>query len=300
MALPRKILVYILSIGLGVVFLLSGIGKLLDINQFIWLIRDFGIESAFLAGFLARGLIALELVLGLFLIFQFALRRFTLPLVALTLILFSAYLFYLMSRQGAEADCGCFGALGEMGTLAALIKNGIMMLAAIGLFIVAPSRLLMLKPSTGISLLAKVLVVAAITVPFILPARYHLDLLYKADNTPHPVINLKEGKFILGYLSATCSHCHHAAERLKELHDSDATIPVYLVIWGQEDAQQDFLKETNTSELPHLLFTNKEAFIKLAGPFVPVIMLLNDSHIDQKVYYTDLRLKNIQQWMKSN
>lgn len=114
----------------GLLFLFSGIAKLLPLSAFEFqLVRD-GLATWGMVPFLSRALIIVELILGLCLTLQLNLRRLTIPAAGALLVFFSIYLFISLLNTGIQANCGCFGQLLPMSTLSALVKN-IILLAAL-------------------------------------------------------------------------------------------------------------------------------------------------------------------------
>lgn len=286
----RDVISWTLSTALGVTFLLSAVGKALSISDFQWTFRDFG-YNRFFSFLSAHGLVALELIIGMYLLMQFRLRRITLPLVFFFLLLFSGYLGYVLYWSGNEGDCGCFGALAAMTPLAALIKNGIMLIAAVGLWLTCrPARRTLRLSAT---LLAPLLLAAG---AFFIPARLDISPLYKTAGEQKPAVDLSRGKHVVAFMSLTCSHCREAAKRFKAMHDSDAGLPLFMVLSGRRDAMEDFFADTQAEDVPHSYFGEPKAFVKMAGRYVPVIMLLDNSRLDDKVYYKDLKMAELRRW----
>ena len=130
-----NILFTILSVCIGIVFLLSGISKIPSLEQFGWSI----VETTFLpwgiAEWLARLLIGAELFLGILFLIQVRLRKIAIPLAILLLSMFSAYLILLIRDYGAQGNCGCFGEWIPMTPTQSLLKNIILLGCIVLLFI---------------------------------------------------------------------------------------------------------------------------------------------------------------------
>ena len=104
-----RLLTLLLRIGLGLLFAMAGIFKLLDVPLFFASLMSFEIVDANTAWQLAWALPILEVALGLWLLSGFAVSAaagfgFLLTL-AFTSILFLAW------TRGLEVDCACFGPL---------------------------------------------------------------------------------------------------------------------------------------------------------------------------------------------
>lgn len=123
------------AVLLGVFYLLSGVGKAMDLAQFTATIAGYGLPQ--LAA-LAPVLIALEMGLGAALVCRVELRRMALLSLAL-LAGFTALFAYGYLVRGVR-DCGCFGALDALALPPALsfLRNGLLMVLSGWLYRRAP------------------------------------------------------------------------------------------------------------------------------------------------------------------
>ena len=121
---------------LGIVFLYSGVSKLIDPQSFAVIIDAFGLVPEMLIDPLAIGLPALEILLAFGLILDI---RGSLTLTTILMALFMAILGYAI-HMGLDIDCGCFGpddpeAEAFPGLRFALCRDGVIMMGIIYLFI---------------------------------------------------------------------------------------------------------------------------------------------------------------------
>jgi uncharacterized membrane protein YphA (DoxX/SURF4 family) len=163
---------------LGAFFVLSGVGKLLDVEAFAWVLRDYAHALPFGLGESPSGLFAsafqlgapfvpvLEILLGLVLMMGVDNRRYAaLALVALLVFTVLAGLAYVHAEahtsaavsgavsgamsgavSGAMPDCGCFGRFSTMPVfsflkttlLGAILRNLVLMMLAGIILVVAP------------------------------------------------------------------------------------------------------------------------------------------------------------------
>ncbi|MFB0925684.1 MAG: hypothetical protein QMB65_10465, partial [Vicingaceae bacterium] len=82
-----------------------------------------GIENFFIASIIARFIIALEIFLGLSIIFDSWFKDIIYKLTLTSLGLFSAYLVYLLVTKVNRDDCGCFESWLAVSPKEYLIKN---------------------------------------------------------------------------------------------------------------------------------------------------------------------------------
>ncbi len=93
----------------GIVFILSGIGKMFDATQFANLITDYGFGYLSLT---APVIILAELAIGLCLLLRFE-RKKVLLLAGAMLLVFTIAYFYAHTIQGVT-NCGCFGNIKQL------------------------------------------------------------------------------------------------------------------------------------------------------------------------------------------
>lgn len=129
-----KKLHHIVSILLGVVFVLSGVGKALNVWAFQQLIHSYGYPYLDL---LAPIIILAELILGALLIVRERVKTMSL-LSGILLLLFTGVYTYGYARQGIT-DCGCFGAaqVVEWPAWAVYVRNIVLLVFANYLYLSA-------------------------------------------------------------------------------------------------------------------------------------------------------------------
>ncbi len=121
---------------LGVIFLLSGIGKLIEPGSARYLVELMATEYYWLIEYATTIVLAtsvLEIMLAL-LLFSRWWTRLVLLVSALMVAFFTLVLGYFWFQGQSIENCGCFGAFGIGGGLSAsLIRNGILLvLIALG------------------------------------------------------------------------------------------------------------------------------------------------------------------------
>jgi len=133
-------LVRISRVFLAVMFLFSGISKLLSMPFFDGMVAELFLgltyydnpTGMFYTQILSRVLIAIELTLGVAILIDKWMKKFTLPALFGTLLLFTVHLFYegITSDKGfIEGNCGCFGDVLPMNNLESIVKNVVAMVA---------------------------------------------------------------------------------------------------------------------------------------------------------------------------
>ena len=100
-----KITLLIARFLVGAVFIFSAISKLYPIEVFELNFVYQGIVGWDLAPYLSRGLIIVELFLGVSLLFNVLLKQLILPAIVGLLLFFTAYLFYSIVKDGNSGTC---------------------------------------------------------------------------------------------------------------------------------------------------------------------------------------------------
>lgn len=124
---------------LGILFLLSGIGKLIDGSDARYLVELLATEFFWLIEYatpIVIGTSILELALAVLLLWGRRLKYALYGSLALVTT-FTVVLSYFYLQGMSIASCGCFGALGIGGGLeATLLRNGVLLILIMGSLIV--------------------------------------------------------------------------------------------------------------------------------------------------------------------
>lgn len=307
----KKITLILLSLITGIVFLFSGYSKLFPIEPFEYQLVELGIANWQLSLILARLIIGFEFFLGILFLFNYRLKSFTSKITIITLIIFSIQLIFTLIIKGNETDCGCFGQLFPMTPLQALLKNSILILIC----------LIMLKHSNDhfnkFKSIKFYLLLISITSVFIFNAvdfnysknylnkpydnfTLNIDTLYKtnSDKFDPPKVDVRKGKHIISFLSASCQHCKIAAQKMKIIKKKNPSIPIYLFINGEDKDIQLFIKKTECNNIVYTKLNNP-FFVSIAGVHLPVIYYLNNTVVEKQVDYFTLEQYHIENWLKN-
>ncbi len=140
----RRIGVIVIRILLGAIFLLSGIGKLLDSGYVNYdLVRLLSTTYFWVIEYAALIIISIsivELAVAILLLWGKKIR-WALSIGLMMLVGFSSVLGYFYLQGMNVSSCGCFGAFGFSSGLGfTLIRNGVMMVLIIGAFILLSNK----------------------------------------------------------------------------------------------------------------------------------------------------------------
>jgi uncharacterized membrane protein YphA (DoxX/SURF4 family) len=313
MKLLKKLFAILLSIALGLVFIYSGYTKLspvIEIFEFTFV--DIGIGNWYTAPIIARSLIGFEFFIGVLLLINYNLRRFTLPLTIALLLFFIIYLAIQIFINGDNGNCGCFGEHIKMTPMQAIFKNIVMIAAAFLVYILFEGW--KMKYS---KLFLSLIGFTALIIPFIVnPVDYaytsnnleekinyplELNLLYMPEDSSKveiPRVELRKGKQVLAFLSLTCSHCRIAAKKFRLIKKNNPQLPIYFILNGDKSKYNSFIQDTKADNIPSSFCLGK-SFVQLSSAHLPRIYYLDNGLVVKKVDYYELNQYAIENWIDS-
>ncbi len=293
---PKTITGLLLLLLLSGIFVYSALSKLNSIEPFEWTFMDM-VFSNTLAYFAARLMIGFELLIALFLVGHFYLKKFTYPITIIFLVAMSIYLIVLLITKGNNMDCGCFGDELPMTPLQSILKN-IVMLAMV--FIL--KKIYPVKPYPYQDIFASAGAVVMIAIPFIFvpnsqkPNPIDLSPLTTKAIYP-PNINLQKGKHLIAFMSLGCPHCRTASKILAEIRKADSTAPVFMVLLGHPEDSSSFFDDTKSEQVPHTIINDLATFNKITkADYVPVIMWVENGVRTRSVSYIKLNNTLLNNW----
>lgn len=236
----------------GIIFLFSGIGKMLNTLNFAILIGNYGFHYLF---FLSPVIVITEITIGLLLLFGYKLRKTAIIASILTL-LFTIAFIYANQAKGV-ADCGCFGVIKPLNftpTITILRNVFIILLLTLIIFKYKQVNDNLKKWQLYISyfIIGISIFVAGFT--FSPPS---------ATNTPkqHPFYHKaikdtelkniiqaqKDSNYLIFYFSYDCAHCWNSIENLKPYLKKEVVDTLVLYANGSEEEKNIFNQSFNIS-----------------------------------------------------
>lgn len=307
--IKHKVFIHFLSFILGAIFIFSAFSKYYPIETFEFTIVETGIVGWKFSLILARIIIALELAIGVLLLFGYNLKL-VLKITISLLILFTLHLLFSIFTKGNIGDCGCFGETLPMTPLQGVFKNLILLIFA---FILLKSnynwKLKFLYTPFYIFILCNIFIFTQNAIDFSYSSSYlnkpfenfnlNLDTLYKTtsyDKIGKPMKDIRKEKLILAFFSSSCEHCRVAAKKFSVIKKLNSQIPMYFFINGDNEDINQFKNKTNISQIPSSKL-NGETFIQLAGLQLPVIYYYNKGVVEKQVDYYTLEQYHIEDWL---
>jgi hypothetical protein len=295
----NKIISIVLSTLLGLLFIASGALKMMPLefleNELLY--RNLGTEISVL--FEARAIIASEFILGALLIFRLFLPS-TARLAFYSLIIYTVYLTIVIALYGNKGNCGCFGNQIDITPLEGILKNILMGAMAFWLFKKSPAPVYRpWKKWTTIGMIAVGTLLPFVLYPIDLPqpityldptkAQPSFDVFYTTPGVTPPAFDFRKEKCIIIFASLTCSNCKMIVSRAEIIKKNHPNWPIYLIVNGDKNLDlPSFLEETKLEHIPYSFFNKGDELIKVTGPQLPLMLLMENGKAISKLNYYNL------------
>jgi len=297
--MKTSLIFHSIRILLSVVFIFSGISKLLSVDNFELYIFSQHLFGFDVSGIIARVIISAEISIGLLLLFNFYFNIIS-KLTLYILLFFSLFLAYKLIVSANE-NCNCFGDIIVFNAGESLLKNFILILMI--LFI--RKKPLLQKP------LPQWLFVFILGVSFSTPFIYSPpDIIYrKLYPNSHPfnaehiqlsdtTLSVDEGKKVVAFFSMGCKYCLLAAHKISIIADNTQTHEnIYYVFFGEEKNMEGFWEKSQSKHFPYAIIPFEEVY-EITGGYMPSVFFLENGYIKQRTGYRDLTENNFTDFFK--
>jgi hypothetical protein len=240
---------YVIRWLLALIFIGSALAKLFPIELFELTLVRTGVVDWNTAPYVARLIIAIELVLGLCFLQAHLLKKVVIPSTFFLLLIFSVHLVATVFKEGAfVGNCGCFGEWIPMSPFFALVKN-IVLLGLLGYLYrrtdpIVPERW---------AIPAGLVTVVAVAVFTIFRSPSHPAPHEGGTNRVHalaaftsftdfPVVDLAEGRKIVALFALDCEHCMEVAGTIGRLRTKTDVPPVFVLFLGEQEEVAHFFQ----------------------------------------------------------
>ena len=294
----------VLKVLLGLVFIVSAVLKLIDMDSFEIYIYRYHFFSLNVSFIVARLAIILELVLGIGLVSHTVHKMYwwgsMVMLGGYTLLLIYALIL------GRTDSCHCFGDFIQLDPKQSLVKNGVLMLLFLPIYRMeswkAPFRWLILCLTVMVSTIA----VFVISPPDNLTSNadpeqnLQLELFNEMlDDVPLEALNLREGKQVICFFSTSCDYCQMAARKLslmQQFYGFPKESITYLFM-GNEESIAKFYEESGSAQYRDLLYPDVSLLLKAINGNFPVVVLLEDGEIVHEYGFRNMNEAEIKAYM---
>lgn len=303
--MPQFVGKSVVKVLLGLVFIISAVLKLLEIDHFELYIYSFHVFSLNFSFLVARAAIIAELVLGIGLIANYLHKLIWWGSVAMLL----GYSFILVCAIyfGRTDNCHCFGDFFQLTPKQSLIKNAVLL----ALFVIiydmeeweTPFRWLLLSLSiiistTGVFLISPPDNYADYSDEHHLQVELFDEMI---DQPPLDTLHLRNGKQIVCFFSSGCEYCEMAAQKisLMQRHNGFHSGRISYVFMGSKEGIAKFYKESGSARYKTLLFNDMSSLMKVVNGDFPVVVLLQDGQVVREYGFRNMDEEEIKEFMAS-
>ena len=293
-----------LKVLLGLVFIVSAVLKLRDIDSFEIYIYSYHFFSLNVSFIVARLAIILELVLGVGLVSHCLHKLMWWGSMAM-LGGYTLLLIYALTL-GRSDSCHCFGDFLQLDPKQSLIKNGVLMLFFLLIYRMeswkTPFRWLILC----LAVMASSIAVFVITPPDNLtsnsdPERNLQTVLFNEmlDDAPLDTLNLREGKQVICFFSTSCEVCQMAARKLSLMQQFNGfpADRINYVFMGSEEGIAGFYEQSESTHYRDVLYPDVARLLIVVNGNLPVIVFLEDGEVVHEFGFRNMDEAEIKAFM---
>ena len=293
-----------LKVLLGLVFIVSAVLKLLDMDSFEIYIYSYHFFSLNFSFVVARLAIILELVLGIGLVSHCLHKLMWWGSMAM-LGGYTLLLIYALTL-GRTDSCHCFGDFLQLDPKHSLIKNGVLMLLFLLIYRMeswkTPFRWLILC----LAVMASSIAVFVITPPDNLtsnsdPERNLQTVLFNEmlDDAPLDTLNLREGKQVICFFSTSCEVCQMAARKLSLMQQFNGfpADRINYVFMGSEEGIAGFYEQSESTHYRDVLYPDVARLLIVVNGNLPVIVFLEDGEVVHEFGFRNMDEAEIKAFM---
>ena len=290
---------------LGVFFIVSAIGKWVDIDHFEIHVFSYNILSLNASLLMARFIVVAEMLVGIGLLSNIW-HRFVNACAVLMLVGFTLFLGYAVII-GREDSCQCMGALVEMNPTQSIVKNAVLLAA---LYFGMHCRAWQWRPRWWMWLPVVVAVPATLLIVSA-PDNWLFgqeDEVYNTEALQTAMeqgvlqsLPLDEGRHVVAFVTAGCQFCRMADQKLTSIcHRAgiDSTALVYLVL--TKDTAVAALTVNDTSFLQPAYTLDRETFVTITYGQRPMILLMDGGEVKGSCHYRNIDEHRIVRFLKND
>ena len=290
-----------LKVLLGLVFIVSAVLKVLDMDRFEIYIYSYHFFSLNFSFIVARLAIIIELVLGIMLITK-CLHKLAWWGSMAMLGAYTLLLIYAL-HLGRTDSCHCFGDFLQFNPKQSLVKNGVLILLFLLVYKVkewkTPFRWLIFC----LALLASTITVFAVSPPDNYTAAYQSENNLKEDlfddllnEPPLYSLHLQEGKQVIGIFSTGCEICQMAAQKLslmQQFYGFPAGNITY-VFMGSEEGIAKFYEKSQSARYRDVLYEDAIKLLIVNDGQFPTIIFMEDGKVVHEYGFRDMKEAEIE------
>lgn len=300
----KTILPVVLKTLLGMVFVVSAVLKILDMDKFEIYVYSYHFFSLNFSFLVARAAIILELVLGIGLVTNCFHKLMWWGSMAML----AGYTLLLIYAQviGRTDNCHCFGDFLQFNPWQSILKN----LVLLGLFTlvyrVEGWSFKRQRWALAGMVLTCCLAVFAVSPPDNFTPSYapesNLQTEYferAMSETPLDSLNLDDGKQIICFYSTACEYCQMAAHKLSLMQQyyGFPAERITCVFMGSKEGIAGFYERSGAAEYRNVLYEDALNLLKITNGTFPTLVFLQDGTPMLEFGFRNMREDEIRAFM---
>ncbi|MDR2146582.1 MAG: hypothetical protein LBE91_09020 [Tannerella sp.] len=270
----KRVAIYGLIVGL--LFLISGMAKAIDISVFSNAITQYGFENI---RFISPFIILAEVSVGLLLVFQVWQKRAAFS-GAVLVAAFTMIYAYGIVFKGIE-DCGCFGKITVLNTspVITFLRNAVLLYLLLAVWLKGENKSHLDSRIAVISLMFICLVVFMTGYTYPKTAKKKKQEKFTVQAIENTVLKdfittSKDSTYLIFAFTYTCPHCLNSIANLKEYEQSGVADKVIGLALGDSVTGKEFAEIFN----PNFTIRNHSSeLLRLTGNFPTAYYVRNDS-----------------------
>ena len=295
----------VLKVLLGLVFIVSAILKVVDMDKFEIYVYSYHFFSLNVSFIVARLAIILELVLSIGLVSHTLHKMYWWGSMAM-LGGYTLLLIYALTL-GRTDSCHCFGDFLQLDPKQSLIKNGALMLLFLLIFKMeswkTPFRWLILI----LAIMASSIAVFVISPPDNLTSNsdpeqnLQVELFDEMlDAAPLDGLDLREGKQVVCFFSTSCEYCQLAAHKFSLMQQFYGFPPeqITYLFMGNENGIAGFYQLSESAQYRDVFYPDVARLLKAVNGNLPVIVFLEEGDLVYECGFRNMNEAEIKAYMR--
>lgn len=303
----KQRLAHILKVLLGLLFIVSAILKIADMDKFEIYVYSYHFFSLNFAFLVARAAIIMELILGIGLVSN-CFHKLMWWGSVLMLLGYTGLLVYALVL-GRTDNCHCFGDFLQFNPWQSIVKNVVLLLLFALIYKVKGWRFKRDWIALAAVVLGCTVAVFAVSPPDNYTPSYNPthdlnhELFAEAlRQPPLDSIKLTEGEKVVGIFSSGCEYCMMTAQKLslmQRFYDFPEE-DVFYVFMGTEEGVESFYQESESTKYPYIIYNDVVNLLKINNGVFPIVILLNDGEIVGEYGFRNMKEDEIKLFFKTN
>lgn len=276
----KKSIVSAITIIIGFIFIFSGFSKALDFSYFVNIIQSYGINYGNFIGLL---IVMTELMLGLFLVFNCAIR-FTSFICILVVILFTlVYTFGYFSLD--VTDCGCFGKSPILNSSYSffIIRNSLILLGLIWIAVNNKHNIIDIPLYAYITSIILVSLATFMCGKFFTKEAHDKGHDFKKIALSdlvlgHYIETSKDSTYMVSILSYDCPHCLNSIGNLKQFNEAKYVDNV-ICLFREDNSKKKIFNEFFNPNFK-IIDLSEDVFYKITNEYPITYFVKNDTVVN--------------------